>query len=209
MKQKRMLKTAVRYILCLFLAAYLAAFLFWRHYLAERKDVYEYLHTLYGEYIFTDEYGGLWMRSSLGCDYDTFIYQYQERTREEDIRNDLGITAEVTEVSVEKNTLRFRYLDDGRFAHVYTASGSGGVEKWISGKWYNVSWFHTVEAVHVPIEPESEKTLVLAAPSNYTSSPYCGLTQADPGRYRLILPVFTDGEGQESSFCVTAEFEIQ
>lgn len=202
MKPKYMAEKVACGILSVLVLIYIVLFLGWRCYLAGRKEVYESLYSVYGEQITLDEFGAFWITPYTNWDYDPLIYPFQERVTETEIQNGLGITAEVTKVSVEENVLMFRYYNASN-ENITIPYGCQGVEKWIRGNWYNVTYFHVQNAIGKQLDTQQETTLELTLFDAADSDKSTGLTRPEPGRYRLILPV----AGPEH-FYITAEFEI-
>lgn len=191
----------------------------WGCYWTGRYKAYQYLSTLYGEHISMDRYGRFLTR--LNLDSDT-PHLYIEHIGPSQIKNDAGVTAEVTYVSAEDNVLALIYRND-TLENASVSISCRSVEKWIDGGWYNVTYYYRSGSKQLPLKfgEETTRTLRLCAEFDpETGLPYssatlsAGLTRADAGRYRLILPVYTDTpldsytDKDQNHFYITAEFEI-
>lgn len=220
MTRKRLLRV-LGVLLLLFLAV---PPLRWGCHMAQRRKAYQYLSALYGEHIAMDSYGRFLIQLEPGSSPTRL---YIGHIDESQIVNDAGVTAEVTFVSAEDNILSLRYRNE-MLEHASIAPACRSVEKWIAGDWYNVTYFYSSSSARYPLgfQQETIRTLQLCAemdeetnlPSAYAKSAgsplSIGLTRPDSGRYRLILPVYTQDpldfytDETQDHFYITAEFEI-
>lgn len=154
-----------------------------------------------------DAQGRFWLH----LHHPTATYPFKhERADPDKIHNDWGITAEITDYSIEENKLTVAYFNNS-FPRGNVGYGCHSVEKWIGFGWYDVTAQTGTDLSLWDIGYQKEKShefyLCLEEPFR-TDRPYTGLRVITPGRYRMVMGATNGGTGAENQWLITAEFEI-